>query len=372
MASRISRLQASLAPSEALVLSSVSDIRYFTNFAFLVPSEREALLVVTQHSLHLLYASFSPISKQSEFAYYAGCFPHQLATVASEVCSREGVTKVLLDEDSLVLAEYKALGSIPSVSLVPLDRRRIWDFRMIKDESECAHLRHAGAHTHAAVTTVRSMLQPGMTEQDVAALLEHELRQRKCLPLAFPTIVAFGEHTALPHHQPTERPLKNEMPILIDVGGTTAGYAADMTRTFWFGDTPSLQFQTLKSAVTAAYQSAIAVVQHSTSSKPHSLLAKDVDHAARTHIEQAGFGSHFIHTTGHGLGLDIHEQPSLSSSNETVIAPGMAVTVEPGIYLENELGFRYENTCIVTTNGLEVTTCTPYSTSSKLSGTSGS
>jgi Xaa-Pro aminopeptidase len=359
MASRISRLQAALSSSEAVVLSNATDVSYFTGFVFLVPSEREAVLLVTNSSAHLLYASFSPISKQPEIEYHAGCFPQHLRDVAGAVCQAEGISELLLDEESLVLAEYKALQSIPDVSLVPLDRARIWNFRMVKEESEQAHLRAAGAHTNAAVTAVRSLLRPGMTELDVAALLEQELKQRRCVPLAFPTIVAFGEHTALPHHQPTEHQLKNEMPILIDVGGTIAGYAADMTRTFWFGDTPSEQFQTLEKEVTTAYRHALAVLHDSLSTSPATILAKNLDYAARSHLTSVGFGSHFIHTTGHGLGLDIHEQPSLNSSNETTILPGMAVTIEPGIYLANELGYRYENTVIITANGFtEITLST--------------
>ncbi len=152
------------------------------------------------------------------------------------------------------------------------------------------------------------------------------------------------------------------MPVLWDFGATVNGYRSDMSRSFWFGKTPSADFKKVKKLVHQAYEAAVktlVVGSAGTAPKENSSArtAQLVDQAARELITAAGFGAQFIHTTGHGVGLDIHEPPSLNWKSPAPLKPGMVVTVEPGIYLEGNLGYRHENTVIVTETGYQEITC---------------
>ena len=138
------------------------------------------------------------------------------------------------------------------------------------------------------------------------------------------------------------------MPILIDLGATVNGYHGDMSRTVWFGKKPSPEFLKVEEVVKAAYQEAVSALKNR---QGQQILAKDLDQAARGVITQAGYGKNFIHTTGHGLGLDIHENLSLNWNNEQPILPQMVITIEPGIYLEGKFGYRYENMVVVNDDG---------------------
>ncbi len=354
MSTRISAFQHTIAQHEAVLLSRPADISYFTNFSFLVSSEREALLLITKKSAHLLYTAFSPVVRQENIQYHAGCYPGQLATVGTELFEKEGITQLAYDEQTLVVSEYHALERASGVTLTPLDRAAVWKFRMIKDADEQARCSKACHMTTKAVSSAIKQLKVGMSELAFAQLLESELRARGVLPVAFPTIVAFGDHTALPHHQPTARALTPETPVLIDIGGTAGGYAADMTRTFWYGEQPSKQFLEISTAVHEAYSAALSLLQtaFSQASETPIIHAKDIDTAARSVITAAGYGAAFIHTTGHGLGLEIHEQPSLSAHAETLLQAGMTLTIEPGIYLPGKFGYRHENTVLLDTTGI--------------------
>jgi Xaa-Pro dipeptidase len=273
------------------------------------------------------------------------------------IITQQKISTVLIDEDTLFVSEKNAVVTLGQFAFKPLEAAVIWRQRMIKDSEECSAIATACALTSQVVTQVLGSLTAGQTELAVAQKIESMLLAHGATPLAFPTIVAFGKNTALPHHQPTTATLAPEMPVLIDAGGSYSGYAADMTRTVWFGDHPTQEFLAIQHAVESAYTAALTVLKTTTASKQsvvaRRLTAQDIDQAARTVIESSGYGTEFIHTTGHGIGLEIHEQPSLSSQNKTVIAPGMTITIEPGIYLREKFGFRYENSVLITENGCE-------------------
>jgi len=195
--------------------------------------------------------------------------------------------------------------------------------------------------------------------------------------LAFPTIVAFGKNGAMPHYQPQNIKLKPETPILIDFGVNFENYYSDMSRTIWFGKQPSAKFLKAEKAVKKAHQQVLAKLttanldlknkktdlknseENTTKSTTKiELTAKDLDQAARGEIAQRGFADQFIHTTGHGLGLEIHEPPSLSWQDHTPIKPNMVFTIEPGIYFPGEFGYRHEDTVLMTDQGVKILTVT--------------
>jgi Xaa-Pro aminopeptidase len=208
-----------------------------------------------------------------------------------------------------------------------------------------------------------------MSELQIARQLEIAMLEAGSTGPAFPTIVAIGEHGALPHHQPTDRVLQPDEPILIDFGATYQGYRSDITRTVWIGDQVSDAFTKYEQLVRQAYTASLALLSHPTESTPFTPpTAGMLDQAARQVIATAGYGAEFIHTTGHGVGLDIHEQPSLYQGQPTPITPGMVITIEPGIYLTGTMGYRYENTILVTETGYTELTATDGDFSTEIMG----
>lgn len=339
---KLASLQQRLAPTQACLLSQAGDITYFSQFHFLVPEEREALLLVTAQRAFLLHGRFCPVATIEGVTNIVASYPSQLGEVIGRLHSELAFTTLLLDKSSLFVDEYEAIARIENLTTQELDSQLVWQSRMYKDTQEIASCRQAGRIAAQSFALLQPKIKIGMTEQEVQVILEDIMKKLGSEKPAFPTIVAFGEHTALPHHQPTTQKLANT-PVLIDFGATINGYRSDMTRTWWFGTKPDAEFLKIEQIVQDAYQ--IAFKRVTADKTP---TAREIDATARDLITKVGYGDQFIHTTGHGVGLDIHEQPSLNFRNGTLIEPGMVITIEPGIYLEGKFGYRYENTVLVT------------------------
>lgn len=351
---RVSKLRSFLTENQAVLLSQPHDITYFSGFEVLVPEEREAFLVVSKHKTVLQHASFSPNDVPLPCKKESGCYPEALARTLSQLAKTENIQQLLIDESSLFVHEYKALREL-ELTLSKLDRAQVWSVRMQKDELETPLLRTAGQIAAEAfnqvVGTEGELLQPGLTEKDVALKLERAMRELGAFGPAFPTIVAFKESGALPHYQPQAAKLELDQAVLIDFGALYQGYRSDMTRSFWFGPNKPSKFAQIEAIVKDAYNKSLDLLSQADSYSD--LMAKDLDSAARTYIKNQGYSREFIHTTGHGLGLDIHEQPSLNWQNETKLQPNMAVTIEPGIYIQGAFGYRHENTFLLGKSGPE-------------------
>ncbi|MBP9781894.1 aminopeptidase P family protein [Candidatus Woesebacteria bacterium] len=342
---RRSRLLSLLPSQSAVLLTRATDIDYFFGFSeFLEPTEREALAYFDE-SRTILFIPPLTVSPSIPAITIVG--DSSEASLLSHIKNPNVLSRVetlFVDMRSLLATEYLALTKSYEKPIQALDRNVIWKLRMIKEESEQTAIRRACEISETSFNQLVPKLKAGITEMQVADLLEDMMKNNGSRKLAFPTIVAFGSHTALPHYQPGQLKLIQEMPILIDFGATWRGYRADMTRTIWFGDHPDPEFLKIERAVQAAYKKAFELVEQ----RPKLLTASQIDAAARGVIEKAGYGSQFIHTTGHGLGLDIHEPPSLNSRNQQLIEKNMAITIEPGIYLPDKFGYRLEDTIVVT------------------------
>ena len=226
------------------------------------------------------------------------------------------------------------------------------DLRMVKEDSEVERMRHAAQIAQSALLETLKSLRVGMTEKEVANQLIIQLLQAGSDPeLPFTPIVAFGENSANPHSIPTDRALRPGDLMLVDWGASWAGYLSDITRTFTFG-TVDPELLKVGDIVLQANQAGRAAGQVG-------LAAGAVDRAARSVISQAGYGEAFIHRTGHGLGLEAHEEPYIFEGNTLELEPGMTFTVEPGIYLAGKGGVRIEDDMVVTENGLASLTDLP-------------
>lgn len=330
----------------ALLLTNPSDITYFSQFKFLTPWQREAFLVIKPEEATLWHASFSPVTRLRSLTYQPTSAIHKLHQALAQEVGSGQVQNLVLDTTRLFADEYQKLQKISGLKLQNLDRKLIWSQRSHKDQTEQALMTKAAWITRKVMQDVRSQLKSGMSERDVRKLIDQALDNEGGEQVAFPTIVAFGKHTALPHHQPTHTKLTDNTPVLIDMGAALGGYRADMTRSFWFGSQPHPTFVKIEQTVRRAADTALELLTKSVQNQ-QPITAAQLDQAARRIINQAGWGPNFVHTTGHGLGLDIHEEPSINRNNSQSLRNNMAITIEPGIYLEGLFGYRHENTFLI-------------------------
>jgi Xaa-Pro aminopeptidase len=215
----------------------------------------------------------------------------------------------------------------------------LWDLRQVKDSEELARMRKAAIFADKGMQRAYDIISPGKTEIDVAAEIEYEMRKHGSYGVAFDTIVASGPHSAIPHGGCGERKLKTGDLVVIDMGATYKHYRSDMTRTIIVGKASQKQkkiYNVVKNAQETAYQNILADVK-----------AKVPDAKAREIIQKAGYGKHFVHGLGHGVGLEVHEHPVLNSSSKDILKERNVVTDEPGIYIIGFGGIRIEDTILV-------------------------
>ena len=225
------------------------------------------------------------------------------------------------------------------------------ELRMVKSAGEIAIIRRAVEINSAAFHAAMKLFRAGMTERELAAEIEYQMRQFGAEKPAFDTLVAFKQHSALPHAHPREAKIEGNGLLLIDMGAFWHGYASDMTRMAHLG-TPSQKTKTHYKAVLEALTMAEASVRPG-------ITAKKVDAVARKVLKSYGMEKLFTHSTGHGLGLEIHEPPRIGKKMDTVLCAGMTITIEPGVYMEGHQGVRIEDTILVTEQGSEIMTPTP-------------
>ena len=255
---------------------------------------------------------------------------------------RDGGSIVL---DETMRADFAALVE----SALPEARRQfsastVGRLRMRKDEDEYALLKQNAAIADDALKAGWEAMQPGMTEEEVAAVIRDTFKSRGAEPLFW--IVGAAGNGAFPHHHTGDTRLSEGDVVVMDIGGGLGGYSSDITRVAVLG-TPPEGFEEIHAVVERAVQAAIAAARPGAT-------AKDVDAAARGVITEAGYGEHFLHRTGHGLGIEVHEPPYLTSTSETPLEPGMVFSIEPGIYLQGRFGVRLEDIVILREDGPEI------------------
>ena len=223
--------------------------------------------------------------------------------------------------------------------------------RMVKDEDELKVMREAALVGCRLFDHILGLLRPGIAEMAVAAELEHQARRMGAEGMSFETIVAAGLRSALPHGRATPAPLPRRGFLTLDFGIIHNGYCSDMTRTVFLG-APKPRERNAYHSVLQAQEAAVSAVAAGVS-------CAEVDEAARSVLRRDGFGEAFSHSTGHGVGLEIHELPRVGSGQKTRLEPGMVVTIEPGIYFAGEFGIRIEDMVAVTRAGRQVLTPAP-------------
>lgn len=282
--------------------------------------------------------------------YEIFCYREGLAKALPEICASLQVERLGFESDRLTVKQHqeilkKLADKTMDISLMPAENF-VEDFRVIKDAEEITLTRNALDIAEAAFSKVVKQLNPGMFEKEIAWLLEKTMRDLGADGMSFPVIVAAGPNSARPHAIPGSRRVQTGEPILFDWGAVVNGYCSDTSRTLILGK-PDDTFDKVFRTVAEAQRLAIDTIKGGISSKK-------VDHVARHYIEDNGFKGKFGHGLGHGTGLAVHEGPVLSPLKDTLLRPGMIVTVEPGIYLPEWGGVRIENQVVVRENGAEV------------------
>ena len=351
---RRSRLRALLAKHDfgALLVTSPPNVRYLTGFTgsygqVLVTADPTADVFVTD-GRYAEQAASEVIDLRTLVVPEAGWLRH-----AVPPASRLGLEAHHIPW--LQASRIRDQGVVV-VAAPPL----VETLRQIKDPDEIATLRRACDIADAAFADLVSWLRPGMSERTIAVRLERTMVDLGAEDRAFDTIVATGPNTAVPHHRPTERRLAAGDLVTCDFGARVDGYHSDMTRMLAFGHVAA-ELRDLVSLVTRSQRAGVAAAVPGSGTG-------DVDAACRAVLDAAGVGERFVHGTGHGVGLQIHEDPflrpqqalpGLTSSPSVTLSPGMTVTVEPGVYLPGIGGVRIEDALLVTAAGPDVLTRTP-------------
>jgi Xaa-Pro aminopeptidase len=357
VADRAARLRSRLTelPCDALLVTNLTNLRYLTGFTgsaalLLVPADEAAEPVFVTDGRYRDQAA-------SELA--------RAGVVARTVIGQEedarrqalagaaaGLGRLGLEADNVTWAQKRRYGAdwFPDAQLVPTTGL-VESLRLVKDAGEVARIEAACEMADAALAAVRHRLGEGPTEAEVALELEWQMRRLGAEAPSFETIVASGPNGAMPHHRAADRRIAEGDLVVLDFGALVDGYHSDMTRTVMVGDPSDTQAR-MYEVVREAQAAGVAAVRAGAE-------ASAVDAACRSVIRDAGWDEAFLHATGHGVGLDIHEPPRVARTADAMLADGQVVTVEPGVYLAEHGGVRIEDTVVVTSEGCRTLTLAP-------------
>ncbi len=345
---RLNRLRAAFDEHaiDALVVTTLPNIRYLTGF-----SGSAAVLVVTK-DLSVLTTDGRYRTQSAEQLQQSGAAEVEVSVgtgaeqreTARAALDGAGAGRIGLEAGNVTWSGQRAWAEVlGGETLVPTSNA-VEALRERKDAAEIARMERAAAIADAALFEVLPLMSQGVTEEHFALELDTAMRRGGAEGTAFDTIVASGENSAKPHHHPGSRRINGGDPVVVDFGATFEGYRSDMTRTFCVDSEPEGELARIFSVVQTSQAAGAAAVRPG-------IAVKDVDDVCRRIIADAGWAERFEHGTGHGVGLDIHEAPTVSQLGTAILAPGFVVTVEPGVYVPGHGGVRVEDTLVVTEDG---------------------
>ena len=359
---RLRRLQGALGEladrCDALLVTHLTNVRYLTGFTgsaalLLVPADGSAVLVTDGRYEEQAGEEVARAGAAAEVQ-----IGRSAATQRELLTALTGSLPTLgLEADHVSWADQRRYAGswFGHAELVATDGL-VEALRRTKDEGEVARIEAACAIADQALGEVAPELDRGATELAFARVLDERMRHLGADDISFETIVASGPNGSRPHHSPGERSIEPGDLVVIDFGALVDGYHSDMTRTFAVGGPEALtaEQRRMLTVVAEAQAAGVAVVAPG-------VATRAVDEACRTVITEAGWGDAFVHGTGHGVGLDIHEAPAVGATADATLAPGHVVTVEPGVYLPGHGGVRIEDTVVVTSAGHRTLTLAPKS-----------
>ena len=318
------------------------NIRYLTNF----PASESWLLVSAKKSFYITDFRYLQEAQKALSGIEVKRYKKSMFVTTFELLKQLGLKQLGFDERHLSLAMFKNLRKhCPRGIKLIAKNNLIETLREVKTPSEINLIRRALKINLQAFDYIKHVLKPGLTEKEVHLRLEHFVRA-KGVGFSFPPIVASGPNSAFPHAKVTNRKIKTNDVVLIDMGIDVSGYKSDLTRMFFLGKIPRL-FKDVEVMVRTAQQKAITKIKAG-------VLASKVDNEARNYLAKNKLAQYFGHSLGHGVGLEIHEAPRLSETSKAILKENMVITVEPAVYLPNKFGIRIEDMVLVTKKGCEI------------------
>ncbi|MET3290136.1 UNVERIFIED_CONTAM: Xaa-Pro dipeptidase [Brevibacillus sp. OAP136] len=333
---------------DAMLLTTPKHVYYLTGFlsdpherflGLVIPKQGEAVLIVPALDLEAAQQSSSvkTIATHTDTQN-----PYEVLQAHLPA----GIKRLGLEKGDLTVSRFEALAAvIQAADYVDVDVP-IRQMRMVKSADEVSRIKKALQITEDALAAVVGQVKVGMTELDVVAELEYQMKKLGSEGLAFPTMVLAGEKSAMPHGAPGNRTIQAGELLLFDLGVAYDGYYSDITRTFAVGEVGAKEQE--------IYQTVLAANLAGIGATKAGVTLASIDRAARDVIAAKGYGDYFIHRLGHGLGMDCHEYPSVHGENQDLLQTGMVFTIEPGIYVPGIAGVRIEDDVWVTENGCEV------------------
>ncbi|MBO5911066.1 MAG: aminopeptidase P family protein [Elusimicrobiaceae bacterium] len=328
---------------DGLLVTNFVDQFYLANFYFY---ENEAIFLITPKNAYVLTRGLyeKPFGAFAPFMHVIGDDGNRVQS-AVQLVQKLGLKKVGFDAAK---ADYTAGKLFAKNGFIEVESF-ISQLRTTKDAQELKHLRAANRLAYLTYEYIKPRIKTGMAENEVAADMEFFMRKHGAKCTSFFTIVAFGENTADPHYETGTRKLQKEDAVLLDFGCVYKGYCSDMTRSWWHGKKAPAEYTKIWKIVDNARKRGIKMA------KP-GVPCQQVDGLCRTLISNEGYGEFFTHGTGHGVGIEIHEDPYNNQTSTYVLKEGNIVTVEPGIYLPGKFGVRLEDTIAITKAGSKILT----------------
>lgn len=341
---RVNKLRALFSKSniDAILITSESNRKYLSGFTgstgYLLVSEQEALFIT----------DFRYVDQAKEQCpdFVVIDNERKMNQALKDSIEKLNIRQLGFEKDHVTYGQYSEWkGFIHSAQLVPTSGL-IEELRLIKDETEIGHIRKAVEIADQTFTHILGVIRPGVKEEDIAIEMEFYMRKLGASGASFDTIVASGVRSALPHGRASSKVIQEGELVTLDFGAIYNGYVSDITRTVAVGEVSS-QLKEIYAVCLDAQLTGVNNIKAGMSGKEADALCRDV-------ITKAGYGDNFGHSTGHGIGLEVHEGPNASVASEIILQPGMLLTVEPGIYISGIGGVRIEDDIIITTHGNEI------------------
>ncbi|GGF76999.1 putative peptidase YqhT [Paenibacillus albidus] len=343
---RVSKLRKVLQEQglEAMLITSGINRRYLSGF-----TGSSGYVLVTGDECYLL-TDFRYMTQAADQTDGLKIVEHgaKFIETVRELLPSGGNVRIGFEQDDVAFSAYTAYAeALKPAVLVPVSKA-VENLRTFKDEEELATMQRAADLADATFNHILKVIKPGMTERDVDLEMEFFMRTHGATSSSFDTIVASGERSALPHGVASSRVIQGNEFVTFDFGALLDGYCSDLTRTIALGE-PAPKLKEIYDIVLEAQLHTLAHIKPGMTGRECDALARDI-------ITRYGYGAEFGHSTGHGLGMEVHEWPRLSKLSDEIMQPGMVVTVEPGIYLPGIGGVRIEDDVVITENGISLLT----------------
>ena len=326
--------------ADAILVSSSLNCRYISEFNF----SDGYLLIEKDYAFLITDSRYVEAAKNTVVGFEILSPKGKRADAISELVSARGLHTVLIEDESMSVAEHKRFSESLPCTLVGGASSLISELRRVKTDEELWKIASAQKITDAAFEHILNFITPDVTEREVALELEFFMRREGADGLAFDTIAVSGSASSLPHGKPSDVKLRKGF-LTMDFGAKLGGYCSDMTRTVCIGRADD--------EMKKVYNTVLSAQKYALENICEGMLCRDVDELARNIIRNAGYGDYFGHSLGHGVGLYIHESPSLSplAADSSKVCKGNVITVEPGIYIEGRFGVRIEDMIAIANDG---------------------